>query len=155
MSRPLQCVAAVACLLLVMACNVPKAPNMTRRRYSNLREIALRDLGCSPEKYEYVGDDIHRMYGCGKQEDYVLYCPGTRVCTWLPSPRPQAAFEMNCPEHLLTLTQLTKTSYGIEGCNRRRSYSLSGESWIGQNAAGDGEMGSENVPPTATPIFGR
>ncbi len=138
-------------LVVGTACHpTPKAPNLTERRYENLIRLARTELDCRELDYEYRGDDVHRMQGCGSFEDYVLYCPG-RICEWARSPAKQAAFEMSCPLPVLRISQITPTVYSVQGCDRRRSYVLQGGGWSGQDVAGPRDELDDGAEPAEEP----
>jgi hypothetical protein len=42
----------------------------------------------------------------------------------------RAAFDMQCPEERLEMTEFSENSYGISGCGRRASYVWNGSSWV-------------------------
>lgn len=112
----------------------PEAPNLTQRRYDKLLSDARGDLVCKDIQYQYLGEDIHNVQGCGKQKSYLLYCSGP-VCRWVIAPAELAAVEMSCPAASLTATKITPSVYVIEGCNQKRSYTLQGSNWTGETMA--------------------
>ncbi len=130
--------AVLVALVMLTACGegVPRTPNMTERRYENLIKMGRKDLSCRQVSYQYLGEDFHRMVGCNSQVDYLLYCDGGRVCSWVPSPVGQAAFEMNCPASQLRLMKVQPAMYGVDGCGKRRSYTLNDRTWMGADLGG-------------------
>lgn len=91
-------------------------------KWNTLQDMAARDLRCDRGdlEYEYRGDSFHRMTGCGRQADYLLYCP--IGCVWMRPPMREAAFSLDCPRPQLSFTPLGRGHVGIEGCGQRASY---------------------------------
>ena len=123
-------IVVVLCLVVfsLSACGssqpIPQAPGLNARRYANLTGMASRDLSCPKEQLSWssAGPYLHRMTGCGRVEEYYLYCPG--LCVWAGSPGRQATFDLQCPREQLSLQELDRGKIGITGCDQRASYGV-------------------------------
>lgn len=118
----------------------PKTPNMNAKRYSNLEKLAEKEISCpvAQLKYEYRGDNIHRMSGCSTYTDFLMLC-SAGMCQWGPTPTKQGSFDMGCPKEQLTLTRFSDREWGVTGCDKQARYVLACPSaqctWIANTAA--------------------
>jgi hypothetical protein len=135
--------------------SVPPVPNMNARRYAALEERAEVAITCPiPQiSYSYV-EGLHRMTGCGRQVDSVMYCAGGWTCIWLDSPAKDAAFATNCPVAQLQVTRIDETKYGVSGCNQRIAYVVRCHGlqcgWVSDSVTLTAPPASSSVPPVAS-----
>lgn len=95
---------------------------MNARRFSALLDRASAELECPTTQLGYThAQGLHRVSGCQRQADYVMYCSGWS-CVWLDSPAKDAAFATNCAASQLQVTRIDDTKYGVAGCNQRIAY---------------------------------
>lgn len=99
-------------------------PNVSERRAENLMAIIERDSGCDTgeQVYSYIdSNQIHRIKGCNKKFDYILYCAG--YCHWvsIDKLKQRAEFDLDCGEEL-NVSKIGETTWGVKGCSKRASY---------------------------------
>lgn len=120
---------SIAALFVLDGCrtargDIPTSPSMNARRYANLEKQSEERLGCTEKlKYTYLGENMHRMSGCAKQTEYLLYCVGGS-CHWIDSPAHRAEHDLGCPAADVNVVTLSKQTRGVSGCGKKTAYVL-------------------------------
>ena len=96
-----------------------------RARYDELRYLAEKKLECSRNKlrYEYLGDRIHLLSGCGREVRYLIFSYND-VWVKIESFHKRASFELKCNIQKLTLVRMNEDTWEVFGCDRSARYVL-------------------------------
>jgi hypothetical protein len=101
------------------------ATGMERIWYEELSVLAEARLECPRERleYEYLGDKVHLLEGCGKQIRYMIFQRGD-LWVKIESFHERAAFELQCDVRRLVSIREDETSWRVTGCDRQIWFSL-------------------------------
>jgi len=120
--------AAIACALGACGSGTAdpeSAKGMERIRFEELSAMAEVRLDCPRERldYEYLGDKIHLVEGCGRSVRYMIFQHGE---TWVKveSFHERAAFDLGCPAERLVATREDESTWRVTGCDKQVRFTL-------------------------------
>jgi hypothetical protein len=101
------------------------ATGMERIWYEELSVLAETRLECPRERleYEYLGDKVHLLEGCGKQIRYMIFQRG-ELWVKIESFHERAAFALQCDVGRLASIREDEATWRVTGCDRQTRFSL-------------------------------
>jgi hypothetical protein len=102
------------------------ATGMKRVWFEELAVLAEPRLQCSRERldYEYLGEKVHLIEGCGKQVRYMIFQRG-ELWVKIESFHERAAFELDCAVEQLASVREDEATWRVTGCDRQIRFTLS------------------------------